>query len=276
MLKSNDRLNDFGGYCCYFSNRLPSLIVKYKDYTGLESNLTSHTVPCGQDAVLSVCDYTGSLSAKQIFYNENTERFPLSIYATYHSTRNATNEQSGYGWHYSFNQTISEDDNYYKYIDADGVDHYFRKDGSTELSDEDDSGYTLIIDNDKIRIDNDSTTKTFEIVDNSDIYKLKSEKSNENDSNSVSYIYDESGCLTEIITLLGEYSIVSNNDLITSIQFPNNKHIGLTYYSGSSLIKKFFSNDGKATQFDYTNDNLINQILITIPCYSKRVIAILV
>ena len=264
-LKSNDNFTNFGGYQCYFADRRPTYYVKYKEYTGLESDLTSHTVPCGRDAVLSVCDYTGSLSVRQNFFEENTARLPLSIYATYHSSRNTTNEQTGYGWHYSFNQTVSEDDNYYKYIDEDGVDHYFKKEMENgSLSDEEDSGLSLTKDNNKIKIDNDSITKSFEIVDNSDVYKLKNDKSNENENNSISYTYNSAGYVTKITSSLGEYNIHRNNNYyITDIQTPNNKQMNFVYCDGVDKIKKFTAADGKTTKFEYTNtseNGMINEV----------------
>ena len=264
-LKSNDNFTNFGGYQCYFAERRPTYYVKYKEYTGLESDLTSHTVPCGRDAVLSVCDYTGSLSVRQNFFEENTARLPLSIYATYHSSRNTTNEQTGYGWHYSFNQTVSEDDNYYKYIDEDGVDHYFKKEMENgSLSDEEDSGLSLTRDNNKIKIDNDSITKSFEIVDNSDVYKLKNDKSNENENNSISYTYNSAGYVTKITSSLGEYNIHRNNNYyITDIQTPNNKQMNFVYCDGVDKIKKFTAADGKTTKFEYTNtseNGMINEV----------------
>jgi RHS repeat-associated protein len=264
-LKSNDNFTNFGGYQCYFADRRPTYYVKYKEYTGLESDLTSHTVPCGRDAVLSVCDYTGSLSVRQNFFEENTARLPLSIYATYHSSRNTINEQTGYGWHYSFNQTVSEDDNYYKYIDEDGVDHYFKKEMENgSLSDEEDSGLSLTKDNNKIKIDNDSITKSFEIVDNSDVYKLKNDKSNENENNSISYTYNSAGYVTKITSSLGEYNIHRNNNYyITDIQTPNNKQMNFVYCDGVDKIKKFTAADGKTTKFEYTNtseNGMINEV----------------
>lgn len=262
-LKSNSDFTDFGGSSCYFPGKRPTYVVKYKEYTGLEKNLTSHTVPCGRDAVLSVCDYTGSLSVKQNFFEENTARLPLSIFATYHSARNAMNEQTGYGWHYSFNQTISKDNNYYKYIDANGVDHYFKRENNDdnqdeELSDEDDLGLSLKRDHttNKITIDNDSITQTYQIVDNSDIYKLKNEKSNDNESNTISYTYNDAGYITDITSSLGDYKVYRTNDnYISRIKTPNDKYMYFVYYSGTSKIARFTAVDGKVTNFYYESNS---------------------
>ena len=275
-LKSNSDFTDFGGSSCYFPGKRPTYVVKYKEYTGLENNLTSHTVPCGRDAVLSVCDYTGSLSVNQSFFEENTARLPLSIFATYHSARNAVNEQTGYGWHYSFNQTISKDNNYYKYIDANGVDHYFKRENNDdnqdeELSDEDDLGLSLKRDHttNKITIDNDSITQTYQIVDNSDIYKLKNEKSNDNESNTISYTYNDAGYITDITSSLGEYKVYRTNDnYISRIKTPNDKYMYFVYYSGTSKIARFTAVDGKATNF-YYESNSNDSKLIEVRYYNE-------
>ena len=270
-LKSNSDFTVFGGNACYYPSKRPTYVVKYKEYTGLEKNLTSHTVQCGRDAVLSVCDYTGSLSVSQSFFEENTARLPLSVFATYHSARNAMNEQTGYGWHYSFNQTISKDNNYYKYIDANGVDHYFKRENNDdnqdeELSDEDDLGLSLKRDHttNKITIDNDSITQTYQIVDNSDIYKLKNEKSNDNESNTISYTYNDAGYITDITSSLGDYKVYRTNDnYISRIKTPNDKYMYFVYYSGTSKIARFTAVDGKATNFyyeSYSNDSKLIEV----------------
>lgn len=265
-LTSSDRKGDFGGYYCYYNESRPTFVVKYKDYTGLESNLTSHSVPCGKDAVFSVCDHTGSLSVKQQFFEENTARLPLSIYGTYHSLRNSTNEHTGYGWHCSFNQTVSEDNNYYIYIDADGVNHYFKKENQEEISDEDEI-YTLKYDNNnnKIEIDDGEITKSFEIVDNTDIYKIKLEKSDENENNTIQYFYNNAGYMNKITTSLGDYRITRTNEhLICDIQTPSNKTMTFVYYGGTNKISRFRAIDNKATRFNYTSyadDGLLTQAI---------------
>ena len=274
-LISNDTGTTFGGAENANAKRA-FFEIKYKEYTGLEGNLTSHTIPCGQDAVLSVCDYTGSLSVRQSFFEENTARLPLSIYATYHSVRNAVNEQTGYGWHYSFNQTVSKDNNYYKYIDADGVDHYFKRESNNnnqdeELYDEDNLGLSLKRDHttDKITIDNDSITQNYQIVDNSGIYKLKNEKSNDNENNTISYKYNSAGYLTKITTSLGEYNITRDSgNYICRINTPDNKRMYFVYYSAPSRIARFTAIDGKATNFYYTNESE-NKKIKEVRCYNE-------
>ena len=263
-LKSNDNYTIFGGYQCYFSNKRPTFVVKYKEFTGLENGLTSHTVDCGQDAQLSVCDYTGSLSVKQNFFEEKAARLPLNIYAIYHSKRNSVNENTGYGWHYSFHQTITQDDNYYIYNDADGVDHYFKKiDGETNLSDEDDLGYTLKINDTNLKINNGSSTQKYETVENSDIYRLKTETDNDNDNNVNTYTYNSNGKLTTIHTSLGDYILQWASGVIANVKTPSGKYMYFVYYSGTSKIARFTAIDGRSSTFNYTSyadSGLLNEV----------------
>ena len=46
----------------------PSITITYKDFTGMENNLTYHTIPVGEKAQASVSDYLGNLVIKQNLY----------------------------------------------------------------------------------------------------------------------------------------------------------------------------------------------------------------
>ena len=152
----------------------------YKDFTGMESNLSYHTVNVGTNAQAAVSDYLGNLVINQTLYEGTGSRMPLSITATYNSINKDTafenGSASGYGWQFSFNQYVREvtDKNLtkagynYIYTDADGTDHYLKlAQGETaKWEDEDGLGLTLTKDENNIFIDNGSTTQTYDSTAN--------------------------------------------------------------------------------------------------------------
>jgi RHS repeat-associated protein len=267
-LKSTDTATDFGGYQCYFPNKRPTFIVKYKEYTGSESNLTSHTVPCGQNADANVSDYTGALTIKQKIYEEKGLRIPLNIYATHHSTNIAQRSYIGKGWHMSFDKRLTNTGTYYVYLDGDAVEHYFRiVSGKTELEDEDDLGLTLKIKSSSIEINNGSTIESFSIPANNETKYIQTEKDSNNSNNSITYTYGSTGYLSNIVsaqhTYTFSYSTVTSDGesvkICNNIKKDNSTIISFSYYTGYALSYGIKSSDGKRSTFSY-NNNLISSV----------------
>ncbi len=262
-LKSTDTATDFGGYQCYFPNKRPTFIVKYKEYTGSESNLTSHTVPCGQNADANVSDYTGALTIKQKIYEEKGLRIPLNIYATHHSTNIAQRSYIGKGWHMSFDKRLTNTGTYYVYLDGDAVEHYFRiVSGKTELEDEDDLGLTLKIKSNSIEINNGSTIESFSIPANNETKYIQTEKDSNNSNNSITYTYGSTGYLSNIVsaqhTYTFSYSTVTSDGesvkICNNIKKDNTAFISFIYYTGYSLTSGIKFADGKRSTFAYSNN----------------------
>ena len=264
-LKSNGSVTDFGGYFCYLKDKLPQFQIIYKDYTGSENNLSSHTVTCGQKADASICDYTGGLIFKQSLYEEKGERMPYSIYQTYHSARKDVLGLAGYGHHMSFEKSVKKTDKYYVYTDSDAVDHYFKiVDGETELNDEDDLGYTLKVQNNKLTIESDRV-EVYDIPNNNDVSYIKSETDPDNSKNTITYTYDSSGYLSEITSTLHKYhvyyNVVTDSDGSTrrcysKITVDSDDAAYFIYYSGCTLPYGIKFIDNKWTTFEYSNNYL--------------------
>lgn len=262
-LKSTDTATDFGGYQCYFSNKKPTFVVKYKEYTGSESNLTSHTVSCGQNAEAHVSDYTGALTIKQKIYEEKGLRIPLNIYATHHSTNIAQRSYIGKGWHMSFDKRLTNTGTYYVYLDGDAVEHYFRiVSGKTELEDEDDLGLTLKIKSNSIEINNGSTIESFSIPANNETKYIQTEKDSNNSNNTINYTYGSTGYLSSIVsaqhTYTFSYSTVTSDGesvkICNNIKKDNTAFISFIYYAGYSLTSGIKFADGKRSTFAYSNN----------------------
>ena len=252
----------------------PALMLIYKDFTGMESNLSYHTVNVGTNAQAAVSDYLGNLVINQTLYEGTGSRMPLSITATYNSINKDTafenGPASGYGWQFSFNQYVREvtDKNLtkagynYIYTDADGTDHYLKlAQGETaKWEDEDGLGITLTKDENNIFIDNGSTTQTYDSTANGG--KLLSEK--DEHKNTITYTYTD-GDLTKITDGSGrevqlKYNSSTNGKKVVSrITKPDGTKIDIGYSTGRDKVSSISFNDGHTSRFEYDdNYNLIS------------------
>ena len=256
------------------SSVTPALMLIYKDFTGMESNLSYHTINVGTNAQAAVSDYLGNLVINQTLYEVTGSRMPLSITATYNSINKDTafenGPASGYGWQFSFNQYVREvtDKNLtkagynYIYTDADGTDHYFKlAEGETaKWEDEDSLGITLTKDENNIFIDNGSTTQTYESTANGG--KLLSEK--DEHKNTITYTYTD-GDLTKITDGSGREvqlkykSSTNGKKVISRITKPDGTKIDIGYSTGRDKVSSISFNDGLTSRFEYDdNYNLIS------------------
>lgn len=252
----------------------PALMLIYKDFTGMESNLSYHTINVGTNAQAAVSNYLGNLVINQTLYEGTGSRMPLSITATYNSINKDTafgnGPASGYGWQFSFNQYVREvtDKNLtkagynYIYTDADGTDHYLKlAEGETaKWEDEDGLGITLTKDENNIFIDNGSTTQTYDSTANGG--KLLSEK--DKHKNTITYTYTD-GDLTKITDGSGrevqlKYNSSTNGKKVVSrITKPDGTKIDIAYSTGRDKVSSISFNDGHTSRFEYDdNYNLIS------------------
>ena len=253
----------------------PSLTIVYKDFTGMESNLSYHTVDAGHNATVSVSDYLGNLVISQSLLEETGSRMPLSITATYNSINYNTifgnGSPSGYGWQFSFNQYVREvtDTNIkkagynYIYTDSDGTDHYLKKsDDKNEWYDEDGIGLTLTVDDNGIYIDNGSVKQTYELTSNGG--KLLSEKDEYN--NTITYTYTD-GNVTSItdgsgrVTTITYYTKSNGDKRVSKITRPDGKNIVFSYTDSEfDKIHYLYLADDKVSRFFYDNSGLLTTI----------------
>ena len=252
----------------------PALMLIYKDFTGMESNLSYHTINVGTNAQAAVSDYLGNLVINQTLYEGTGSRMPLSITATYNSINKDTafenGPASGYGWQFSFNQYVIEvtDKNLtkagynYIYTDADGTDHYFKLvEGETaKWEDQNGLGLTLTKDENNIFIDNGSTTQTYESTANGG--KLLSEK--DEHKNTITYTYTD-GDLTKITDGSGREvqlkykSSTNGKKVVKRITKPDGTGIDIGYTTARDKVTSISFNDGHISRFEYDdNYNLIS------------------
>ena len=227
----------------------PLISVTYKNFNGLESYL-SYTTQKHDFGDTFVNNYTGNLTSTFNVASTIGGSFPVNLYLIYNTTDVELNEDYGYGLGVKPNlmRTIEKDDiedeEFLKYIDADGTVHYFYKKiidyikdvYSNEYYDEDGLGLSIeFIENDYILKDKDSNTSKFvkHLVNNKEVYFLEE-------------ISDTNG---------KKIQLIYNNNKITKVIDADNKEINITY--GNNSIS--FASPHMTTTITLTN-NLLTTI----------------
>lgn len=259
--------------------KYPTFTIIYKDFTGMESNLSYHTFSVGENAQASVSDYLGNLVIKQNLYKGTGSRMPVSITTTYNSINyNKTFENgspSGYGWQFSFNQYVREvtDTNLIKvgynyiYTDADGTDHYLKKsDNENEWCDEDGLGLTLTVNDSGIYIDNGSITQTYEPVTRGG--KLLSEKDEHN--NTITYTYTDGNVTSitdgsgRVIKIMYNSKNADGNIRVSKITLPDLSYIMFTYSGTTSdKLNAIYLPWNSVSAFLYNDSERIESVMQT-------------
>jgi RHS repeat-associated core domain len=221
----------------YHSKR-PTIYIQYRNQTGLEGYLTTHTQNIGRTTTYTN-DYNGNLTLIHSDASTPGGRLPVSIYHVYNSNDIKDNIGYGNGFRLNLNQRLEaktlSGNAYLIYKDEDGTDHYFYKDGSIW---KDEDGLELTITEsgtNRIMKDKGGNTSTF--IKNGNFWYLR-------------YIDDVNG---NRITI--NYNS-SNYNLITSVEDGAGDTITLTY--ASSLLSTIKDPANRTTTYTYTNKNLTN------------------
>lgn len=255
------------------SSATPAYTIVYKDFTGMEGNLTYHSAAVGSDTQVAVGDYLGNLVITQELYQGTGSRMPVDLTAAYNSinydTAFANGSTSGYGWQFSFNRYVRDAGSAlsalgydYIYNDSDGTDHYLKKDkNSDKWYDEDGVGITLTKDDNNIYIDTGSSTQTHELTAFGG--KLLSEKDENN--NTITYGYTD-GNVTTItdasgrVTRIG-YTLSENSKRATLITKPDNSTVAIVYTSDEhDRISQFTYSNCRVTKFNYDDNGRITSV----------------
>ena len=206
------------------NSRRPTLILTYRNNSGMENYWDYSTASAGRAGTGYVNQYTGNLVWIREDLGFGGNRMPVSISHVYNSCDKDKNLFGlGYGWRTNYNQRVyqwSRDSKYYIWEDGDGTKHYFKYSSSGTYRDED--GLELTLKN-----TGSGDTK----------YSIK-------DKNGNASYFDESGRLTRI----------SNNQETKS-------SIKITYKGSSDRIANIEDGAGRMYYYTYTEDDLLDRLI---------------
>ncbi|MGN1270222.1 MAG: RHS repeat-associated core domain-containing protein [Clostridia bacterium] len=255
MLKEHNEYYQESGTDAYFysadtsgtyTNCRPSIIIAYRNQTGIESYLSYHTQTIGRAGVIYTNDYNGNLTLIHTDASTPGNRLPVTIEHIYNTNEKDTDIGYGKGIRLNLAQTIElktiSSVEYLKYIDEDATAHYFKKDSTTNIyEDEDGLGLTITTSGDnKIMTDKSGNTMTFVKYSSGNKWHLKEVK-------------DTSG--NKITLTLTTYN---NQYLISQVEDAAGDKITLTYSSGK--LQKITDKAGKITTYAYDSSSRLTTI----------------
>ncbi|MBC8059686.1 MAG: DNRLRE domain-containing protein, partial [Clostridiaceae bacterium] len=288
MLKSNDETvgyNEFVSSDHSNSSLRPQVSLFYINNSGLESYWTYHSQPVNRAGTGYINDYNGNLIFQHDDLSMSGNKMPVSIKHVYNSNdrlvnictpiAGSTTALYGSGWRLNISQRILpatiDTVKYYKYVDEDGTQHYFRYDAaSSKYIDESGLNFTLTTGyNNGVDIGYCITDKK----DNKILFSaggllLKIIDSNNNTMafgyNGVvlSLVIDGAGRVTKLDStvdgaLLGitdpsgrRTSFSYNGTLLETITYPDGKQTRYTYYANNTL-KSATNFDGYQVTYTY-------------------------
>ena len=124
-----------------FASLRPHILIRYVNYSGLESFWTYHSQSAGRAGTIHINDYTGNLILEHETFSLGGSRLPVGLSHVYNSSE-AGGKDLGYGrgFRLDCHQTIARreigDTVYYAHTEGDGTVHYFAKDDKGEWKDE--------------------------------------------------------------------------------------------------------------------------------------------
>lgn len=277
MIKEHSEANNVGGNDAYFISAdtnsawyegRPMVQIIYRNQKGIEDYLSYHIQNNGRAGTVYTNDYNGNLVLQHQDVNTPGERMPVGINHVFNNDDSSMEQGYGKGFRLNLSQTVSlhtiDGIEYVKYIDEDGTEHYFYKDGTTNIyKDEDGLGLTFTLTNNYFTLkDKGKNESKFEKIGNLSYWHLKQIKDTNGNTinidfdttNSINYNYyiikritDGAGDAINLSYTNGKLSTItdvqgrtinyiynSNGNLVT-IRYPDDKQSSYTYNTNNKL-----------------------------------------
>ena len=126
----------------------PQLTLHYTNASGIESYWDYSTQGMGRAGTAYVQNFSGNLVMQRTDMSYSGSRMPASTGFYYNLSNRDSDIGYGCGWRSAYTQTVGavtvNGTGYYKWIDGDGTEKYFRKNGGV-WEDEAGQGYTLTV-----------------------------------------------------------------------------------------------------------------------------------
>ena len=217
----------------------PGAYIYYKNAAGVEDYWSYHEQSAGRAGMGYTNDFTGN----QVFIHGDAEttgtRLPASVSHAYNMSSSNQSSRFGNGWRLSCMQELVGTGNNefpYKYIDADGTEHYFYRDAKdgNKLKDEDGLGWTI----------------TQESASDYDIHRKMENK------DGYQMVFGADGYLRREIdtngnTILYQYGPHANGNFIGYIVDPTGARIDFSYTESYERLAGITDSAGRTTSFEY-------------------------
>ncbi len=242
-----------------YTYKRPYIIIQYRNQTGLENYLTTHTQSIGRTTTMTN-DYNGNLTLIHRDASTPGSRLPVSINHVYNTNDKETNIGYGNGFRLNLNQTIEAKTisgiNYLLYIDEDATRHYFYQESGT-WKDEDGLDLTITTSGTNyIMKDKGGNVSTF--IKNNGKWYLKEIKDTNDNKITINY-GSNYNLITSVEDAVGDtLTLTYTNNLLTSITDVDNRVYKYGYNSNN--LTSITYPDSLKTEYQYTN-KLLSKVI---------------
>jgi len=243
-----------------YTTKRPYVVIHYRNQTGLENYLTTHTQNIGNTTVYTN-DYNGNLTLIHQDTSTPGNRLPVSINHVYNTNDKDTNIGYGNGFRLNLNQTLESKTisgiSYLLYIDEDATRHYFYKENNI-WKDEDGLDLTIIASGTNyIMKDKGGNTSTF--TKNGTKWYLKEMKDTNNNKITIQYASNYNH-ITSVTDGAGDtLTLTYTNNLLTSIKDSDNRVYKYAYTSNN--LTSITYPDSLKTEYQYTSSKLLSKVI---------------
>ena len=244
----------------------PAIEITYRNQLGLEDYWSYLSFGAGRAGTVSVNNYTGNLVLVRDDASLSGNRMPVTIQHVYNS-KFSGDMGFGRGWRLNYSQRLiwgyMNNDDYFRYVDADGTEHYLFRDPENTAEYIDEDGYGL-----RMTVNDADMVYRFTVTDKSnnsmvfDYYGLL-QKIEDANGNQNTFTYNSSDNLTQITDGAGRnFTLSYANGHLSSITDPAGRSVTFEYsvVDGVYRLIKINDPDGYSVNYGYNSQNLINSV----------------
>lgn len=255
-----------------FINGRPLIQIVYRNQTGIENYQTYHTQSVGRAGTIYTNDYNGNLVLEIPDASTSGSLLPVSVSHVYNTNNKDEDIGFGKGFRLNLSQIISlvtiNNVEYAKYIDEDATEHYFKREGTTNVyKDEDGLDLTLTLENDTfIMKDKENSKLTFQKRTNRFGERWHLKELEDSFGNKITIHLnpnpEEDFRILRVTDGAGdEISFLYDDNISRLVQITDNAGRKTSFgYNSEFAIGLITHDDGKLTRYEYNSLHLLTVI----------------
>ena len=243
----------------------------YRNQTGIEDYQTYHTQSIGRAGTVYTNDYNGNLVLTHQDACTGGNLLPVTVNHVYNTNDKDVDIGYGKGYRLNLSQIINlvtiNNVEYAKYIDEDGTQHYFKREGTSNIyKDEDGLNLTLTLENDNfIMKDKNNSTLIFQKRTNSTGIKWHLKELKDTFGNKITLNLNTNTSqdfrIEKVIDGAGEEISFSYDNTLKLSKITDKAGRIITFgYNSNNNMTQVTYHDNKTSTYSYNSSNLLTSV----------------
>ena len=254
-----------------YTNARPMIQMVYRNQTGIEDYQTYHTQSIGRAGTVYTNDYNGNLVLTHQDSCTGGNLLPVTVNHVYNTNDKDVDIGYGKGYRLNLSQIINlvtiNNVEYAKYIDEDGTQHYFKREGTSNIyKDEDGLNLTLTLENDNfIMKDKNNSTLIFQKRTNSTGIKWHLKELKDTFGNKITLNLNTNTSqdfrIEKVIDGAGEEISFSYDNTLKLSKITDKAGRIITFgYNSNNNMTQVTYHDNKTSTYSYNSSNLLTSV----------------